>query len=152
MADIKKISEQFSTAGQVSPEDLEQAAQAGFKSVLNLRSPTEVGFHNDEQEQAKAAGLEYANIPLNPTEANQESVNQAIQEIENLPKPILVHCAAGARASAIAFIATATHEDWTLEQIKQKAEELNLKLEQPHLQQFLQNKQIQTSGEKESVL
>ncbi|MDM9384055.1 sulfur transferase domain-containing protein [Chlorogloeopsis sp. ULAP01] len=141
MTNIKKVSENFSSTGQVSPEDLQQAAQAGFKSVLNLRSPAENGFDNDEQEQAKAAGLDYANIPLSAAEANQESVNQAIQEIENLPKPILVHCAAGARASAIALIATATNEGWSLEQIQQKAEELNLKLEQPHLQQFLQQKQ-----------
>ncbi|MFQ4141279.1 protein tyrosine phosphatase family protein [Chlorogloeopsis sp. ULAP02] len=141
MTNIKKVSENFSSAGQVSPEDLQQAAQAGFKSVLNLRSPAENGFDNDEQEQAKAAGLDYANIPLSATEVNQESVNRAIQEIDNLPKPILVHCAAGARASVIALIATATNEGWSLEQIQQKAEELNLKLEQPHLQQFLQQKQ-----------
>ncbi|MBD2433440.1 MULTISPECIES: beta-lactamase hydrolase domain-containing protein [Fischerella] len=138
MTEIKKISDQFSAAGQVSPEDLQQAAQAGFKSVLNLRSPAETGFVNDEQEQANAVGLEYANIPLSPTQANQESLNQAIQEIENLPKPILVHCAAGARASAIALIAAANQQGLTPEQVKQKAQELSLKLEQPHLQQFLQ--------------
>jgi uncharacterized protein (TIGR01244 family) len=138
MTEIKKISDQFSAAGQVSPEDLQQAAQTGFKSVLNLRSPAETGFVNDEQEQANAVGLEYANIPLSPTQANQESLNQVIQEIENLPKPILVHCAAGARAGAIALIAAANQQGLTPEQVKQKAQELGLKLEQPHLQQFLQ--------------
>ncbi|MCP6759753.1 MAG: sulfur transferase domain-containing protein [Fischerella sp. CENA71] len=138
MTEIKKISDQFSAAGQVSPEDLQQAAQAGFKSVLNLRSPAETGFVNDEQEQANAVGLEYTNIPLSPTQANQESLNQAIQEIENLPKPILVHCAAGARAASIALIAAANQQGLTPEQVKQKAQELGLKLEQPHLQQFLQ--------------
>ncbi|PMB48640.1 phosphatase [Fischerella thermalis CCMEE 5201] len=138
MTEIKKISDQFSAAGQVSPEDLQQAAQTGFKSVLNLRSPAETGFVNDEQEQANAIGLEYANIPLSPTQANQESLNQVIQEIENLPKPILVHCAAGARAGAIALIAAANQQGLTPEQVKQKAQELGLKLEQPHLQQFLQ--------------
>ena len=145
MARIKKISEQFSSAGQVSSEDLEQAAQAGFKSVLNLRFPTEDGFDHDEPEQAKTAGLDYANVPISSTEANQAVIEQVIQEIENLPQPILVHCAAGGRASAIALIATANNAGWNQQQIQQKAEELNIKLEQPHLQQFLQNKQIPAS-------
>jgi uncharacterized protein (TIGR01244 family) len=145
VTEIKKISDLFSAAGQVSVEDLQQAAQAGFKSVLNLRSPTEKGFVNDEQKQAKAAGLEYANIPLSPTQADKESLHQAIQTIENLPKPILIHCAAGARATAIALIAEANQQGLTPEQVKQKAQELGLKLEQPHLQQFLQEKSTNSS-------
>ena len=52
----------LSAAGQPTPEELKQAAQEGFKSVLNLRSPDEPGFLSDEQQQAQAAGLQYANI------------------------------------------------------------------------------------------
>ncbi|MEH1826493.1 MAG: sulfur transferase domain-containing protein [Nostoc sp.] len=94
MSNTKKVSDDLSAAGQLTSEDLKQAAQEGFKSVLNLRSPDEAGFFNDEQQQAEAAGLQYANIPLKPSEANQELTELAIQEIENLPKPILIHCAA----------------------------------------------------------
>ncbi len=138
MTEIKKVSDQFSAAGQISPEDLQQAAKEGFKSIVNLRSPKETGFQADEQEQTKAVGLDYVNIPLNPSEPNQELVNKVIHEIENLPKPVLVHCAAGARASAIALIATATQDSLTPEEIRAKAQDLGLKLDQPHLKQFLE--------------
>ena len=142
MANAKKVSEQLSAAGQITPEQLQQAAQEGFKSVLNLRSVDEAGFLLDEEQQAQAAGLQYANIPLTPSEPEQELVEGAIREIENLPKPILVHCGAGARAGAIALIATALQEGLTYEQITQKAQELGLNLEQPHLKQFLLEKYI----------
>ncbi|MEH2088125.1 beta-lactamase hydrolase domain-containing protein [Nostoc sp.] len=142
MSNTKKVSEDLSAAGQLTSEELKQAAQEGFKSVLNLRSPDEAGFLSDEQQQAQAAGLQYANVPLKPSEANQEQTELAIQEIENLPKPILIHCAAGARAGGIALIANAISEGLTYEEISQKAQELGLNLEQPHLKQFLLEKYI----------
>jgi uncharacterized protein (TIGR01244 family) len=142
MSNTKKVSDDLSAAGQLTSEELKQAAKEGFKSVLNLRSPDEAGFLSDEQQQAQAAGLQYANIPLKPSEANQEQTELAIQEIENLPKPILIHCAAGARAGGIALIANAISEGLTYEEISQKAQELGLNLEQPHLQQFLLEKYI----------
>lgn len=148
MSNTKKVSDDLSVAGQVTPEQLQQAAQEGFKSVINLRSPNEAGFVSDEQQQAQAVGLQYANVPLKPSEPNQELTELAIQEIENLPKPILIHCAGGARAGGIALIATAINEGLTYEQITQKATELGLNLEQPHLKQFLLDKYIAKQADK----
>nr|WP_322710049.1 sulfur transferase domain-containing protein [Nostoc sp. ChiSLP03a]MDZ8211187.1 sulfur transferase domain-containing protein [Nostoc sp. ChiSLP03a] len=142
MSNTKKVSDDLSAAPQLTSEELKQAAQEGFKSVLNLRSPDEAGFLSDEQQQAEAAGLQYANVPLKPSEANQEQTELAIQEIENLAKPILIHCAAGARAGGIALIANAISEGLTYKEISQKAQELGLNLEQPHLKQFLLEKYI----------
>jgi uncharacterized protein (TIGR01244 family) len=147
MSNTKKISEDLSAAGQPTPEELKQAAQEGFKSVLNLRSPDEPGFLSDEQQQAQAAGLQYANIPLKPSEGNQELTEAAIQEIEDLPKPILIHCAAGARAGGIALISNAISEGLTYEEISQKGQELGFNLEQPHLKQFLLEKYIAKQAE-----
>jgi uncharacterized protein (TIGR01244 family) len=143
MANSKKVSDNLSVAGQVTPEQLQEAAQAGFKSVLNLRSADEAGFLSDEQQQTEAAGLKYANVPLRPSEANEELTAAAIEEIKNLPKPVLIHCAAGARAGGIALIATAIDQGLTYEQITQKATALGINLEQPHLQQFLRERYIE---------
>ncbi|MEH2252955.1 MAG: hypothetical protein V7K33_26315 [Nostoc sp.] len=44
LSHTKKVSENLSAAGQLTSEELKQAAQEGFKSVLNLRSPDEAGF------------------------------------------------------------------------------------------------------------
>ncbi|MDF2388260.1 phosphatase [Nostoc ellipsosporum NOK] len=148
MSNTKKVSDDLSVTGQLTPEQLQQAAQEGFKSVLNLRSPNEAGFLSDEQQQAEAVGLQYANVPLKPSEPDKKLTELAIQEIENLPKPVLIHCAAGARAGGIALIVTAINEGLTYEQITQKATELGLNLEQPHLKQFLLDKYLAKQTEK----
>ncbi|MBD0264231.1 MAG: protein tyrosine phosphatase family protein [Tolypothrix sp. Co-bin9] len=148
MTNSKKISNDLSAAGQLTPEQLQQAADEGFKSVINLRSPNEQGFLSDEQQQAEAVGLQYANIPLKPTEPNQELTKAALEEIADLPKPILIHCAAGARASGIALIANAIQEGLTDEQIQQKAADLGISLEQPHLKQFLLERYTEKHTEK----
>ncbi len=115
--------------------------------MLNLRSPDEAGYLSDEQ-QSEAAGLQYACVPLKASEVDPALTEEAIQEIENLPKPVLVHCGAGARASAIALIATATQEGLTVEQIEQKAQKLGLSLDQPHLKQFLLDRYVGVATEK----
>ena len=65
MSDFKKINDNLSVAGQITSEQFKQLAIGGFKSVLNLRSPDENGFFDDEKQEAEIAGLEYINIPLN---------------------------------------------------------------------------------------
>ncbi len=136
--EIKKVSDELSATGQPTPEDLEQAAQAGFKSVLNLRSPNESGVLPNEQQQAETVGLSYAQVPLQSSVSDEKLVSQALWELEHLPKPVLVHCGAGLRAGAIALIATAIEQGWTLEQLSNAANDLGISLNQPHLQQFIQ--------------
>jgi uncharacterized protein (TIGR01244 family) len=140
MTDFKKVNDDLSIAGQISAEELRKIAIEGFKSVLNLRDPDENGFFHDEKQQAEIVGLEYVNIPLNSQEPNKELTTQTILEIYNLPKPILIHCAGGARAGGIALITDAIQAGYTYEQIVQKANELGINLEQPHLKQFLLEK------------
>ena len=137
MTDFKKVNDDLSIAGQISAEELRKLAIEGFKSVLNLRDPDENGFFHDEKQEAQIVGLEYTNIPLNSQAPNQELTAEAILEIDHLPKPILIHCAGGARAGGIALITDAIQAGYTYEEIAQKANELSINLEQPHLKHFL---------------
>lgn len=138
MEEVKRVSNDLSITGQPKPEDLKAAAEQGFKSVLNLRSSEESGALSNEQQLAEAAGLEYANVPLSSTTPDEELMTKALFELENLAKPVLIHCGAGLRAGAIGVIATAIEQDWSLKQLTQKSEEIGLNLEQPHLKQFIQ--------------
>lgn len=115
MTNLKKVNDDLSIAGQISSKELQQLAVEGFKSVLNLRSPDENGFFHDEKQEAQIVGLEYTNIPLNSQAPNPKLTAQAIQAVENLPKPILIHCAGGARAGGIALIAEAIQicQEWS---------------------------------------
>lgn len=65
-----------------------------------------------------------------------------------MPKLSLIQGDTGMRARAIALVATAVQERFTLEQVLAKAEELGLNPEYPYLKQFIaehyanQNSQI----------
>lgn len=144
--EFKPVSDSLSITGQVTPEQLQQAAQQGFKSVLNLRSANEAGVLSDEQQKAEAAGLEYANVPLNSSEATTQGIANALQQLENLSKPVLVHCGAAQRAGGIALIATALDEGLTIDQITEKANELGLSPDQPHLKKFISEQSDSSSN------
>lgn len=116
-----QITHDLTVIGQVQPEQLQQAAQEGFQAIVNLRSPDELGFLNNEQQLVEALGLHYINIPLRLEHLNEAIVTQILQAIEHLPKPVLVHCAAGMRSAAIALLSAAIQEGLTPEQTLAKA-------------------------------
>lgn len=139
MSDIKKLSEEFSSGGQPTPEDLKQLVERGYKSVVNLRSPTETGALADEKEQAESLGLNYVNVPLPHTTADAESTAKVVTAAETLPTPVYFHCGAGGRGGALALITLATQENLDRAAVLAKAQELGISPEQPQLQQFLAN-------------
>lgn len=141
MSNIKKVSDEFFAGGQPTPETLKQLADEGYKSVVNLRSLDEAGALADEQQQAEAVGLEYVNVPLNSTVADDNSTTKVLSELEQLPTPIYFHCGAGGRASALALIALATQQKLNREQVLAKAQELGINPEQAHVKQFLETLQ-----------
>ena len=117
MENVKRINDQLAVAiGQVTLEELHQAAQEGFKSVLNLRSPSEEGFLSDEQQQAENAGLQYVNVPVKPDGMSNELADQVLQEIDQLPKPALIHCKSGMRSGAMTLMYVATQQGLTADE------------------------------------
>lgn len=122
---------------QVTPGQLRQTVQAGFHSVLNLRAPEEPGFMADERSQAKAVGLHYKNIPIEPATLDDESIRQVLATIEGLPKPAVLHCASGMRAGLMASLYVATQQGLVADQTVTMARNLGLKWPlQPALQQI----------------
>lgn len=149
----KRINDQITVAGQIAPEQLKQAAQEGFKSVLNLRASGEEGFLPDEEKQAKAAGLTYVNIPVKKEEISDELTSQVLKEIDELPKPVLVHCASGMRAGAMAFMHMATREGMRAKEAMGKAQDAGFDCNaEPQLKEFFEqyvdahSKQSQQAG------
>ncbi|MCC5601899.1 beta-lactamase hydrolase domain-containing protein [Nostoc favosum] len=137
MENVKKINDELTVAGQVTPEQLKQAAHEGFKSVLNLRAPDEKGFLSDEQQQAEAAGLCYVNIPVKLEEISDELIHEVLRQIDKLPKPALVHCASAMRAVVITLMNIAIWQGMTPQQAFEKAAEIGFDLNaQPQIKQL----------------
>lgn len=140
MENVKKINNELTVAGQVTLEQLQQAVSEGYKSVLNLRSPSEQGFISDEQQQAEDLGLHYINIPVKPNEINDELTTEVLKQIDELPKPALIHCASGMRAGALVFMNVATRQGLTAQQAFEKAQAVGFDCDaHPQMKQFFEH-------------
>lgn len=138
MEGIKTITPEIAVAdSQLTPEQIHQAAKAGFRSILNLRSPQEEGAPAEEQAQVEQAGLTYANIPIQPSDISGELTNQVLQTIDDLPKPVLTHCKSGMRSGAMALMYVATRNGMSADAALQKGKENGFDCDaHPQMKQF----------------
>lgn len=88
--------------GQPSPDQLKAIQEAGYQTVITLRTDSEKG---DEGEQAavERMGMSFVSIPVagaaGLTEANARMLAKALGEQDALPA--VVHCKSGQRVSAL---------------------------------------------------
>lgn len=123
---VKKITDELSIAGQPTLDELQQLAEGGYRSLVNLRSPDEVGFLNNEQQQAEYLGLRYAHIPTQIKSLSVDDILLTIRQFSELPKPILIHCDSGIRSSIIVLMQVAVEQGIGAEDTFQKVIKLGL--------------------------
>src|SRR4051794_15986404 len=78
------------TAGQPTGEQVQLAAEDGYKTILDLRTSQEPrGF--DEPEAARQNGLAYVNVPVSPAAMDQTTIDHFLAAMKQAKKPVLVH-------------------------------------------------------------
>ncbi len=97
--------------GQPTVEQLEAAARAGYRTIINLRAPGEQGGW-DEVPKAAELGLRYEAIPIVGIEGLNAENARKLATIVDDPEalPVMVHCASGNRVGAL-FALKALHVD-----------------------------------------
>ncbi|MEO8295625.1 MAG: hypothetical protein ABI613_08935 [Gemmatimonadota bacterium] len=88
------------TGGQPSAEQLRSLKEAGAQILLDLRDPMEQRPF-DEATLAKEVGLEYINVPVSASTANDMTMERVLTVIRNAgDKQIFFHCGGGNRVGA----------------------------------------------------
>ncbi len=88
-------------ASQPSVADLEQAAKAGVRTVINQRHASEIKDF-DEREVVISLGMDYDNPAWNGAEELTDAVIDRTRGLlRSAERPILLHCASGNRVGAI---------------------------------------------------
>ncbi len=102
---VQRLDADVSVAPQLAPEAMAEAAAAGFKSVINNRPDFEGGptqpTHAAMEAAARAAGLEYAFLPVAGGFQSPEEIARFGELIASMPKPILAFCRSGARSGKL---------------------------------------------------
>ena len=100
------------TGGQPTFDQLKQAAETGFKTVINLRTDNELPDPDQELTWVEGCGMKYLHIPVAVPEGltpqNAKIFADALSKPENYP--LIVHCRSGERAGAM-FALKAFHID-----------------------------------------
>lgn len=123
---IKKINDELAIADIVAYEQWQQIVEAGFQSVLNLRSQ-QMPLPSVEQEYVEELGLSYFNLPtgIDIDVMSVEIALRLLQQIDQLPKPTLV-CNNAKLAAAIVLMHIAMRQGETLHEAFQRAEKIGL--------------------------
>jgi len=100
---LKQIAPDFSTTGQITPDQIKDVAAAGFKSIVCARpdqeEPGQPAFA-EVAKAAEAAGLQIVHIPVSGMLGEGQIIR--FHEAWNaMPKPMLGYCRSGMRAGSL---------------------------------------------------
>ena len=108
---LRQIAADVCVAPQLAPEIMAELAALGFKSVVNNRPDFEEGPGQPTSAQmeaaARAAGLEYAYLPVQPAYQSPEQIARMAELLATLPRPMVAFCRSGARSGKLYAAATA---------------------------------------------
>jgi len=101
------------SGGQPTPEQIEAAARAGYRTVINLRGEKESGFEWEPQ-TVEELGMKYEHLPVT---GKDSLTHERIERIDAVltaalqEGPVLLHCASGNRIGAVLALRAAWVED-----------------------------------------
>ncbi|MBR9842023.1 MAG: TIGR01244 family phosphatase [Rhodobacteraceae bacterium] len=102
--DTRKITETYSVAPQISPEDMPALAEAGFTHVLCNRPDEEIpaNLHADTMRAAaEAAGLIFVVNPVSNAGMTPENIARQQEVIDTDGARILAYCRSGTRSTFV---------------------------------------------------
>ena len=112
--DLRKLSDDISVAPQISLEELAQAAEMGFKTVICNR-PDGEDFNQpvaeDMADVAGDSGMTFVHQPVISGNVTMDDVEQFGKLLEDMHKPILAYCRSGTRCSTLWALAEAPKRD-----------------------------------------
>lgn len=101
MVEIRKVTDGFAVAPQITEDDVEAIADAGYKTLIANRPDGEGGIDQPRmgaiRTRAEALGLGFVAIPFSgaPTPDILERFGAALAEA---PAPVLAYCRTGTRS------------------------------------------------------
>lgn len=100
MADIRRVTDRFAVAPQLTVEDMAEAASLGFRHIVNNRPDGEElrqPLNSDVEAAALAAGLTFRHAPFQGP-PSPDAVEILAQVLTETTEPVLAFCRSGTRS------------------------------------------------------
>jgi len=134
------VNSQVYRGGQPSPQALRSLADAGFKTILDLREDDQRG--KDEKKLVKALGMHYVNVPMKGMKKPEDKqIAKALKALHDEKSgPIFVHCKRGAdRTGVVLACYRMEHDNWDRQQALSEARQLGMSWYQIPLIRYVQS-------------
>jgi len=102
--EIKTINAEISVAPQITPDEVQQLADQGFRALICNRPDGEAADQPNFSEieaAAKKAGLEVRNLPIVSGKVSDQDAADFGAAMQELPRPILAYCRTGTRSATL---------------------------------------------------
>lgn len=92
-------------ANQPAPAAIARYAAQGFKTILNLRGPSDTGYYALEREACERHGLALVDARMHSREPpSREQIHQVRDLFERIAYPALMHCKSGADRAGVTAV------------------------------------------------
>lgn len=100
---IRPLNDEYAVTAQIAVEDLKEIKDMGFKSIVCHRpddeDPGQPAFA-EISARATELGLELRHIPISGA-PSADAVQEMVDALDELPKPMLGYCRSGNRSTII---------------------------------------------------
>lgn len=129
-ADIDKfywVDDRLATGGQPLLEQISALKREGFRTIINLREPSEYDAVAEAAE-ARRLGLRYLSIPFRTADPKEEAVDEFLAVMKDRKIwPAFVHCGSGNRVAALWMIHRVVVDGWEFRDAEHEARLIGLK-------------------------
>jgi len=101
---LRKISSSLYVSEQITPSDVNTAAEHGIKTIICNRPHKETEDQPETRaivDAAAEAGVEFIHMPVIAGQISDANVAEFAQAYRNSKEPILAYCRSGMRATAL---------------------------------------------------
>jgi tyrosine-protein phosphatase SIW14 len=132
-----KVNDALYRGAQPDALALQQLKALGVRSIINLRMTNDIW--KDEPSLAQTHAMSYTNIPLNSLAApSEDQLNRVLNAIQNLPKPVFIHCQFGCDRTGTIVACYRIHNDqWSNARAFKEAESYGFSPYEAEMREFI---------------
>jgi uncharacterized protein (TIGR01244 family) len=121
------IDERIASGGQPTLEQISSLKREGFRTIIDLREPTEYDAASEAAE-ARRLGLGYVSIPFRTADPKDEQAAAFLAAMRDRTLwPVFAHCGSGNRVAALWMIHRVLVDRWDLADAEREARVIGLK-------------------------
>tara|TARA_B100000609_G_scaffold175294_2_gene152542 strand:- start:34123 stop:34629 length:507 start_codon:yes stop_codon:yes gene_type:complete len=140
LQDKIKLDSSVTIGPQVGVDEIQNLAQKGFSTVVNLTIKGEcdqILSPQDEGEQVESLGMNYVHIPVTLNKLNDNFVDEVCGLLESVPKPLYMHCRIGQRSSILGLAFFGLRKGITAKTVLKRSKEFGIRWRAPYFKEFL---------------